>query len=114
MYFLNLFTSFETISQEATFCEDNLALKRLKSQKRRSCPTVKKLNFSLSKIKTTINHKPQRVSFNLNNSFGGSEESLNQLDLQSIQNQQINKKSKFVKNQNLCKQKSSGSVVMVI
>ena len=81
---------------------------RLRTTKKRNGPSVKRLDITLSKIKTTVkslNAKQQtRVKINLKN---------NGLNLMEQECDLHEKHSLFVKNRNIVKQKS-GSTIMVL
>lgn len=84
--------SFE-INLENTFCESSFIV--VHTTKRKSNPSVKRLDFQLSKIKTTFNRKTstrrRKLSFNF--------ESANPTFTNVIQsNDKLSKKTTFIKN----------------
>ena len=109
---MELEVSFEIIDK--TFCESSFTIVK-SSSKRRSCPSVKRLDAHLSKIKTSLNRKVSikklRLSINLQPRLNCSFSNLSEQHQQDLH---AAKTSLFVKNKNFNKKKSTATVIVSI
>ncbi|CAF0796776.1 unnamed protein product [Brachionus calyciflorus] len=104
--------SFEIIDK--TFCESSFVIVK-SSSKRRSVPSVKRLDIQLSKIKTSLNrkfsNKKRRLTIDASLVANSSFSELSDVQLPKQQQDLHVKQSVFTKNKNFNKRKSTATVI---